>query len=108
MRRKQQRGTALVEFSLAGIAMIFLIICTFHLAMGMWNYHTLATTVHEATRYAAVKGVNCSKPGNSCRITVGTLATRIKTYGIGVPSSSVSVTLRTDSGAETLCNPLNS
>jgi hypothetical protein len=108
MRTKRQRGSALVEFTLAGIALIFLIVCKFHLAMGMWNYHALATTVHEATRYAAVKGENCAKPGNSCRITVGTLATHIKEYGIGIPSDSVSVTLTTESGAATLCNPLNS
>ena len=68
MRRRRQRGVAIVEFSLAGIGMIFLLICTFHLSFGMWNYHVLANATHEVSRYLSVKGVNCTKPGNSCSV----------------------------------------
>jgi hypothetical protein len=108
MRRKQQRGSAMVEFTLAGIAAIFLLICTFHVAMAMWNYHTLASAVHEATRYVAVKGVNCTKPGNSCSVSVGTIAHQVEALSMGVPSDSLIVTLTTDSGGATSCSPLSS
>lgn len=108
MRRRRQRGVAIVEFSLAGIGTIFLLICTFHLSMGMWNYHVIANTVHDATRYLAVKGVNCTKPGNGCSVTVGTIASKIESLAIGVPSSALNITLTTDSGAVTTCSPISS
>jgi len=106
-RRKAQRGSTIVEFSLAGIAAIFLLISTFNLAMGMWNYHTLAFAVHEGTRYVAVRGKGCTQPGNSCSVSVGTIAQKIASLGIGLPSNSVIVTLTTDSGVATSCSPLN-
>ncbi len=98
----------MVEFTLAGVASIFVLISTFQLAMIMWNYHTMAFAVHEATRYVAVHGVGCTRPGNTCAITLGTISTQIKNLGIGIPSDTVSVTFTTDSGAATSCTPLNS
>ena len=106
-RRKQQSGVALVEFTLAGIALIFLLICTFHLSIAMWNYHTLTYAVHETTRYACVKGVNCTKPGNTFSITVGNIATKVQTLAIGLQGPQLSMTLTTDSGAQTSCSPLS-
>ena len=107
MTRRRQRGSAMVEFALAGIASIFLIISTFHLAVGMWNYHVLANAVHETTRYVAVKGVNCTKPGNSCSVSVGTIAAKFKEYAIGIPTDQVIFTLSPQVTAATTCNPLN-
>jgi Flp pilus assembly protein TadG len=108
MRNRQRRGSAMVEFTLAGVALIFLTLCTFHLSLAMWNYHTLTYAVHETTRYMSVKGVNCTKPGNTCSVTVGNIATKIATLGIGLQSANLSMTLTTDSGAETPCSPLSS
>ena len=107
-RRNRRRGAAMVEFALAGIGSCFVLICTFQLAMAMWNYHTLAYAVHEASRYAAVKGVDCTKPGNTCSATIADIAHKIASQGIGLPAGAVNVTLTTDSGAATSCNPLNS
>ena len=107
-RKKRCSGQALVEFTLVGIASIVLLIATFQLGIGMWNYHTLAYAVHQGTRYASVKGVGCTLPGNSCSVTVGNIAQKIAGYGIGLPPDTVIVTLTTNSGAATLCSPLNS
>ncbi len=108
MRRKKEQGVALVEFSLAGIGTIFLLICTFHLSMGMWNYHVLANAVHDASRYLSVKGVDCTKPGNSCSVTVGDIAAKVESLAVGIPSGSLNLTLTTDSGAATTCSPVSS
>jgi len=97
----------MVEFALSGVAAIILLISTFQLALGMWNYHTLAYAVHQGTRYAAVKGVGCTLPGNSCAVTLGVIAQRLAVVGIGVPSNKVNVTFTTDSGVSTVCSPLN-
>jgi Flp pilus assembly protein TadG len=108
MRRRRQSGVAIVEFSLAGIGTIFLLICTFHLSLGMWNYHVLANATHELSRYLSVKGVNCTKAGNSCSVTVGGIATKMEALAIGVPKSGLNLTLTTESGAATSCAPLSS
>jgi Flp pilus assembly protein TadG len=109
MRKSQRRrGVALVEFTIAGIPSMILLISTFSLAMGMWNYHTLAYAVHEATRYVSVKGKDCTLPGNTCAVSVGTIAQKIGTLGIGLPADKVNITLTTNSGAVTTCAPLNS
>jgi hypothetical protein len=109
MRKSQgQRGSVMVEFTMAGIASTLLLITTFSLGVGMWNYHTLAFAVHEATRYAAVKGWNCAQPGNTCSVSVGTIAQKIASLGIGLPADKVNVTLTTESGDTTSCVPLNS
>jgi hypothetical protein len=106
--RNNTRGSSMIEFTLAGLPAIILLISTFQLATGMWNYHTLAYAVHQSTRYVAVKGAGCRLPGNSCAVTVGIIAQRIAAVGIGVPSDQVEVTLTTDSGLSTPCTPLNS
>src|SRR5262245_46201925 len=105
-RRAQQRGSAMIEFVFAGIGSVMVLISTFQLAMGMWNYHTLATMVHEATRYAAVRGVSCTKPGNTCSVTVGNIARKIESTGVGIPSNRVNVKFTTEGGEEISCAPL--
>jgi hypothetical protein len=104
---RARRGTAALEFTLAGTASIMLLISTFALSMGMWNYHTLAYMVHEGTRFVAVRGIGCTTGSNTCSVTIGNIASQLAFYGIGLPSNSVNVTLKTNSGATTNCNPLN-
>lgn len=109
MRQKRnQRGSAVVEFTIAGIASMTLLISTFQLGVAMWNYHTLTYAIHEVSRYVGVRGVGCTKPGNTCSVSVATIAQKIATQAIGVPADTVNVTLTTDSGASTTCSPLNS
>ena len=75
----------MIEFTLVGIPMIFLLISIFEISRAMWNYHTLAFAIREATRYAAVHGSGCSTdPHNSCQATVAQVAQRIQDAGIGL------------------------
>src|SRR5262249_12388823 len=104
----RERGSAIIEFTLAGIPVIFLIYATIQLSIMMWNYHTLAYAVNEGAHYAAVRGQGCSQNGNSCGTTVGGLARQIAAAAPGIPADQVSVTLTTASGSDQLCAPLNS
>src|SRR5215471_7535470 len=106
MRVRSQRGAALLEFTLAGIPVFFLIISTVKMGIGMWNYYSLARAVNQTARFASLKGSDCSSGTNSCGTTVGALTTMLATNAIGVPRSSLNVTLVTDSGAFTTCNPV--
>src|SRR5215471_18790761 len=57
-RNRQRGGSSLIEFTLVGIPIIFVLISTFEMSRGMWLYHTLAYAAREGTRYAIVHGVN--------------------------------------------------
>jgi Flp pilus assembly protein TadG len=108
MRRlfAEERGSAIVEMTLVGIPMIFVLISIFELARGMWAYDTLAYTVRETTRYAIVHGNNCSISPNSCAITVGNIMSRLTNAGVGLPPDQLNVTLKslTDNIS---CNPVS-
>jgi Flp pilus assembly protein TadG len=107
-RRQQRRGSAIVEFAIAGIAGATLILSIVQLGLAMWNYHTLAYAVHETNRYIASHGRSCSTGGNSCTITVGNIATKLATYAVGIPSSKMNMTLTSQSGTVYPCNPVSS
>ena len=86
--RSGERGASTIEMTLVGIPLMFVLISIFEISRGMWTYHTMATAVREATRYAMVHGQNCvyTPPTitNNCAITVGNLATRLRDYGAGI------------------------
>jgi hypothetical protein len=101
--RKRQRGSAMIEFTLVGIPMIFLLVSIFEMSRVMWNYHTLAYAIKEGTRYALVHGSGCtSDPLNSCQITVGQVAQKIQDAGIGLDAGQLTLTF-TSSGNPVTC-----
>jgi Flp pilus assembly protein TadG len=97
MRLKEQRwrcrGSSLVEFTLVGIPVIFILISVFEISRGMWLYQTLAHSVKEAARFSVVHGANCEGPDHSCLKTVGDVAQVIKDTGVGLEPSLLEVTL---------------
>jgi Flp pilus assembly protein TadG len=96
---KRERGTSLLEFTLVGIPMVFLLISTVEIARGMWQYHTLAHAIRQATRFAVVKGQNCATLPNSCAVTIARVAQEIQNAGIGLdPSAFTNVTFTAVSG----------
>jgi len=102
-RKQRQRGSAMIEFTLVGIPMIFLLISIFEMSRAMWNYHTLAFAIREGTRYAVVHGSGCSTdPRNSCQATVAQVARRIQDAGIGLDASELTLTF-TSSGNSIKC-----
>lgn len=105
--RNRRRGAAMIEFALAGIAGVTMLIGTVRLSMGMWNYHTLAYATHEVNRYISVHGRSCSQGGNHCTITVGNIATLFKSLAVGIPPDSATLTLTSNSGTVYTCSPLS-
>ena len=93
----------MIEFTLVGIPMIFVLISVFEISRAMWNYHTLAYAIREGTRYAIVHGAGCSAdPMNTCGVTIGQVAQRISDAGIGVEPSELNLTF-TSSGHAIPC-----
>jgi Flp pilus assembly protein TadG len=91
----RRRGQSLVEFTLVGIPIIFVLISTFEISRGMWIYHTLAYSVKVGVRYASVHGINCVNGGgnpNDCLITIAQVAQRIQLNGVGLDPTKTSLT----------------
>lgn len=96
MRRRSREcgGSTLVEFTLVGIPMIFVLISTFEMARGMWLYHTLAYAIKAGARYASVHGWDCSQNTNNCLVTIGQVASVIQTAGPGIDVTQLQVTFQ--------------
>ena len=96
-RQSGRRGSTSLEFVLVGIPMIFVLISIFEIARGMWTYHTLAYALREGVRYAAMHGQGCAT--NSCAATIGTIASVIKTAGVGLDANTVQLTFTSATGS---------
>jgi Flp pilus assembly protein TadG len=92
-RSNNRKGSAMVEFTLVAIPLIFVLISVFEMARGMWVYHTLAYALKEGARFAMVKGQNCATAPNACSVTVADVANRIRNAGVGLIPSELSLTL---------------
>ncbi len=82
--RNRRAGNSLLEFTLVGIPVIFILISTVEISRGMWIYHSLAYALKEATRYTAVHGNDCQVEKNSCTIRIRDIAQVIQTTGMGL------------------------
>jgi Flp pilus assembly protein TadG len=98
-RREQQRGGAMVEFTLTGIPLIFIMISIVQMSIGMWHYHTLQYAVKEAGAYLSIHGSSTGYcKANACQIQ--NVAAVLKTDAIGIPASSINVTFTPVSSAD--------
>ena len=115
--RRRSPGQALVEFTLVGIPIIFVLISIFEVSRGMWLYHTLAYSAKVGVRYASVHGINCIGSAvnpklqnpNDCAVkmgpadTQGTVAYVIRQAAVGLDPTKTTITF-IDSGIPVTCN----
>ncbi|MGI9070109.1 MAG: TadE/TadG family type IV pilus assembly protein [Bryobacteraceae bacterium] len=105
--RWNEKGNTLVEFTLVGIPLVLIFISLIEICIAMWSYHTLAYAVREGARYASTKGQGCTYTGNTCSVTVGTVAQQIATAATALLPGQLNVTLTSLAGSVT-CNPISS
>jgi Flp pilus assembly protein TadG len=105
MKRKQtsRAGNALVEFTLVGIPLMFVLISTFEMARGMWLYHTLVNAVKSGTRYASVHGQLCATSPNNCTVRIKDVAAQIQNAGVGLDPAQLNLTFTTQGAAPVAC-----
>jgi len=105
MRRlaRHTTGSAIMEFTLVGIPIIFLLISLFEVGRGMWTYHMVAASVKAGTRYASVHGLDCTIPPNSCLVTIGQIAGRIQQSGRGLLWDQLNLTFTPANGTAVTC-----
>jgi hypothetical protein len=102
-QRTRTRGNSVLEFTLVGIPLIFILIGTFEMSRGMWSYHTLAHAVKSGVRYSVVHGKNCAIAPNACTVSISQIADKIRSAGVGLSSDLVTLTFTPAKGAPTTC-----
>jgi hypothetical protein len=108
LNRRKRAGETLVEFTLVGIPLIFMLLSTAEMARVMWTYQMLAYSVKAGARYASVHGQGCTTGNNTCSVKVSDVAHEIALRGVGLVPSSFSVTLQSATAAPVTCAPLSS
>ena len=99
--KNTRRGSTLIEFTLTGIPVIFIGIAVCECALAMYEYVSMDNAVTIAARYASAHGVGCTQNGNSCKLTMATIATVIANYTPIMSTSSVTVKFTDNSGSTT-------
>jgi Flp pilus assembly protein TadG len=103
----RERGSALIEFALLGIPVIFVFTSVMTVALDMWQYASLAYSTETTARYIVMHGRTCSQNGNSCTLTVGNIASFFDAQGVSLDPAAVNMTLKS-AISTTTCNPLTS
>lgn len=97
--RKQQHGSAMVEFVLTGIPLIFIWIGIFWMSFGMWRYHTLQHAAKAAAAYVATHGaLYVTQSGSS--IKVADVANVLAGNAVGIPPSEIAATFTANSSTK--------
>jgi len=91
IRHRRQRGSAMLEFVLCGIPMIFIWIGIIQMAIGMWHYVVMVHAVKTAGNYIAHHGSFYIASGNSAK-RIQDVANVLSSAAIGVPASKISMT----------------
>lgn len=105
IRRKRQRGSAMIEFALAGVPLLFIWTSTVQMSIGMWNFHTLQYACKAAGAYVQLHGATdgyCSS--NTCQVqnAAAVLANKM----IGISASQVTASFYTVSSSDHLTKTL--
>ena len=103
-RDGRRRGSSLIEFTLLGIPVIFLMTSVIAASLDMWQFFTLSYATEITARYAGMHGNTCESP-NSCTVTLGTVVGFFEKQSIALNSALVVVTF-TDGSGTTTCNPI--
>jgi hypothetical protein len=105
MRRQRQAGSAIVEFTMTGVPLIFIWISIVQMSLGMWNYHTMQYATKLAGEYVQVHGgTDGYCKSNTCQ--VQNVATVLATAAVGLQPSLLNVSFYTISSSDHLTQTL--
>lgn len=91
MRFGKRRGSAMVEFSLAFVSFILLLLGLVEFGRAIWTLNTLSHAVSQGARYATVHGSGNPVMVGGSDETSTAITTTVKNNAIGLTSSQVTV-----------------
>lgn len=91
-RRKREAGTALLEFSLAMVTILFLVFGIIDIGRALFAYDWVSDAARQATRFAMVRGQKCAGLSGGCPATSTDITNYVKGLATGVYPDQVTVT----------------
>lgn len=107
--QRAERGNQILEFSLVGLPLVFMLFSIANMSLNMLTVHTMQEAVEQGARYVVTHGSTCSSGTNTCTVTVQQIADVINNAAAGINSKNLNVSLipASDTGNTITCNPLN-
>ena len=99
--RHSERGATLLEFALVAIVLFMLIFGIIDFSRALFAYHFVANAAREGTRYASVRGADCTAPMTDCGATNIQNYLRTEATGIGMDPSQLTVPAPLYAGSNT-------
>jgi Flp pilus assembly protein TadG len=96
---RARRGSAMLEFVLVGVPLIFVWISIVEMSIAMWYNHTLAYAVKMAGTYASVHGAKYLAASGTTGLLKNT-ATVLRDNAAGMLPSTITVTFKSISGTD--------
>jgi Flp pilus assembly protein TadG len=86
--RTRERGTTMLEFTVIAVLLLTLVFGIIDFGRALYTYHCISYAAHAATRWASVRGSNCTDSG--CPATPTTIQNYVQqqlAIGIANPTS---------------------
>lgn len=103
----RRKGQSLIEFTLVGIPLLFMVTTVVTVAIDMWQYDNLVFAAQSTARYVAMHGRSCIQDGTSCTLTVANVVSYFTSHAIALDANKAKVTLQSASSS-TVCEPVSS
>lgn len=104
--RGNQRGSTLVEFSLAVVAILIVLFGIIDIGRALYAYNWLSDAARRATRYAMVRGTKCTGLLTACPATANDVQTYVTSLADGIDTSQLTVTSQCFASNNALPNDL--
>jgi Flp pilus assembly protein TadG len=90
--RDKEKGSTLVEFSLAVVAILIVLFGIIDIGRALYAYNWLSDAARRATRYAMVRGSKCSGLGTGCPAYSPDIQNYVTSLADGIDTSQLTVT----------------
>ena len=91
--RKRDAGSALVEFALSTVTILTLLFGTIDLGRAAYAYNWVANAARLGTRFAMVRGMNCTGLSGGCPATGDDVRAYIASDATGIDTSTTQLTV---------------
>jgi Flp pilus assembly protein TadG len=102
-----EEGAELVEFAVGSLILFTVVFGIIELSLVFFMWNTAAESAREASRWASVRGTDCSNPNitdGSCTAGVGASAAQIQSYAKSLPgAASMTVSVKWCDSSDANC-----
>lgn len=77
--RHAERGSSMVEFAIAALALLLFVFGILEFGRALYAYHTISNAARLGSRWAIVRGASCAAPLDHCQATSADVQTYTRT-----------------------------